>query len=293
MAPKESVIRGYEYYRQQRLHHYVWSQDRATLTAQVQGTRLYEVVFSLDEGFLAASCDCPAWSPEGLCKHVLCACFTTKHLLSPETFSLPGWQQAKLSGLRPELLGDIQEPAGKPGTASIRAMRQGSARKGPTYEIVIDVRHRYPQLLIHRNGVPLSGGWVSALPSELVPLLNRSRFSWFGEDPLLHYLRLHDRPCQIVLASDEGSIPLQWNQSVKCRSKTEIDLVGNQIRVRAVCLADGVPLERIVRFGTFVADLSGGRFLYVKDERGWAAFRSPRQRFKEVESFLDPYDDLD
>jgi non-specific serine/threonine protein kinase len=293
MAPKESVIRGYEYYRQQRLHHYVWSQDRATLTAQVQGTRLYEVVFSLDEGFLAASCDCPAWSPEGLCKHVLCACFTTKHLLSPETFSLPGWQQAKLSGLRPELLGDIQEPAGKPGTASIRAMRQGSARKGPTYEIVIDVRHRYPQLLIHRNGVPLSGGWVSALPSELVPLLNRSRFSWFGEDPLLHYLRLHDRPCQIVLASDEGSIPLQWNQSVKCRSKTEIDLVGNQIRVRAVCLADGVPLERIVRFGTFVADLSGGRFLYVKDERGWAAFRSLRQRFKEVESFLDPYDDLD
>ena len=288
MASKEFVVRGYEYYRQQRLHHYVWSQDRATLTAQVQGTRRYEVVLSLEEGFLAASCDCPAWSPEGLCKHVLCACFTTKHLLSPETFSLPGWQQAKLSGLRAELLGEIQEPAGTPRTSSIGAMR-----KGPTYEIVIDVRHRHPQLLIHRNGVPLSGGWVSALPSELVPLLNRSRFSWFGEDPLLHYLRLHDGSYPIVLASDKGSIPLQWNQLVKCRSKTEIDLVGNQIRVRAVCLADGVPLERIVRFGTFVADLSGRRFLYVKDERGWASFRSLRQRFKEVESFLDPYDDLD
>ncbi len=84
----------------------------------------------------------------------------------------------------------------------------------------------YPQLLIHRNGVPLSGGWVSALPSELVPLLNRSWYSGFGEDPLLHYLRLHDKPWPIVLASGKESIPLQWNQSVKCQSKTEIDLAG-------------------------------------------------------------------
>lgn len=293
MAPKESVVRGYEYYRQQRLHHYVWSQDRATLTAQVQGTRLYEVVFSLDEGFLAASCDCPAWNPEGLCKHVLCACFTTKHLLSPETFSLPGWQQAKLSGLRAELLGDIPESTVEPELSPIRAIRKGSARQGPTYEIVIDVRHRYPQLLIHRNGVPLSGGWVSSLPSELVPLLNRSWFSKFGEDPLLHYLRTYDKPCPIILAFGKESIPLQWNQSVKCRSKTEIDLIGGQMRIRAVCLADGVPLERIVRFRSFVADLDGGQLLYLKDELGWASFRSLRQRFGEVEPFLNPYGDLD
>lgn len=293
MAPKESVVRGYEYYRQQRLHHYVWSRDRATLTAQVQGTRLYEVVFSLDEEFLAASCDCPAWNPDGLCKHVLCACFTTKHLLSPETFSVPGWQRIRLSGLRAELLGDILELTRKPEPSPIAAIRKGSARKGPVYEIVIDVRHAYPQLLIYRNGMPLSGGWVSALPSELVPLLNCSWYSGFGEDPLLHYLRLHDRPCPIVLVSRKKSIPLQWNQSVKCRSKTEIGLVGNQIRVRSVCLADGVLLERIVRFRNFVADLRGERLLYLKDERGWASFHSLRQRFKGVEPFLNPYDDLD
>jgi SNF2-related domain/Helicase conserved C-terminal domain len=288
MAPKESVVRGYEYYRQQRLHHYVWSQDHTTLTSQVQGTRLYEVVFSIDEGFLVASCDCPAWNPDGLCKHVLCACFTTKHLLSPETFSLPGWQRIRLSGLRAELLGDIPESTGKPEPSSIEA-----TRKGPTYEIVIDVRHTYPQLLIHRNGVPLSGGWASALPSELVPLLNRSSYSGFGEDPLFHYLRLHNKPYPILLAAGKESLPLQWNQSVKCLSKTEIDLSGEQLKVRAVCFADGVPLERIVRFRSFVADLDGGRLLYLKDELGWASFRSLRQRFKEVEAFLDPYDDLD
>ncbi|MEQ1846334.1 MAG: hypothetical protein ABL983_12280, partial [Nitrospira sp.] len=37
MAPKETVLRGYDYYRQQRLQHYVWGKDGATLTAQVQG----------------------------------------------------------------------------------------------------------------------------------------------------------------------------------------------------------------------------------------------------------------
>ncbi|MEY4704005.1 MAG: hypothetical protein RL042_201 [Nitrospirota bacterium] len=289
LAPKASVVKGYNYYQEQRLQHYVWSQDRTTLTAQVEGTRLYEVVFSIGDGFLAASCDCPAWDPSGLCKHVLCAYFTTKHLLSPEMFRLPGRQQSELSWLRAELLGSIQEPARAPGAPLARAARKGSA-----YEIVIDTRHLHPQLLIHKNGVPLSGGWGADIPSELVPLLNASWFlSGFGEDPLLHYLRVHEKPYPIVLVSGHESIPLHWNQSVKCRSKTEIDLVGGQIRVRAVCLADEVPLERIVRFRTFVADLSGGRLLYLKDEQGWDLFRSLRQRFKGGEPLFDPYADFD
>ena len=64
MAPKESVIRGYDYYRQQRLQHYVWSANGATLTASVQGqrSRPYAVNFSIDSGFLTATCDCPVWA---------------------------------------------------------------------------------------------------------------------------------------------------------------------------------------------------------------------------------------
>ncbi len=294
MAPKASVVRGYDYYQEQRLQHYVWSQDCATLTAQVQGTRLYEIVFFIDDGFLTASCDCPAWDPAWLCKHVLCAYFTTKHLLSPELFRLPGRQEIELPGLRAELLGSIQEPAREPRSSHIRAARKGVVRKGSAYEIVIDARHLHPQLLIHRNGVPLSGGWGSAIPPELLPFLTASwSMSGFGEDPLLHYLRVHDRPYPIMLASSQESIPLHWNQSVKCQSKTEIDFIGGQIRLRAVCLADGIPLERIVRFKTFVVDPSGGRLLYLKDELGWDLFRSLRQRFKGGEPFFDPYDDFD
>ncbi len=294
MAPKASVLKGYDYYQEQRLQHYVWSQDRATLTAQVEGTRLYEVVFSITDGYLVASCDCPAWEPGGLCKHVLCAYFTTKHLLSPELFRLPDEHQRELPWLRAELLGSIQDLVKAPRSSPAGAARKGAVRKGQGYEIVIDIRHLPLQILIQKNGVPLSGGWGTEIPPELVPLLNASwLMSGFGEDPLLHYLRVHDKPYPIVLVSDHTSTLLHWNQSVKCRSKTEIDLVGSQIRVRAVCLADEVPLERIVRFGTFVADLRGGRLLYLKDEQGWAVFRSLRQRFKGDEPFFDPYDDLD
>ena len=293
MAPKASVVRGYDYYQEQRLQHYAWNHDRTTLTAEVQGSRLYEVVFSIDDGFLAASCDCPAWDPGRLCKHVLCVYFTTKHLLSPELFRLPGGQEVELPELRAELLGSIQEAARAPGPFSAEVAGKGVARKGPAYEIVIDAHHLHPQLLIHRNGVPLSGGWGAAIPPELVSLLNVSWFMpGFGEDPLLHYLRVHDRPYPIVLVSSHESIPLHWNQSVKCRSKTEVDLVGGQVRVRAVCLADEVPLKRIARFRTFVVDLSGRRLLYLKDEQGWALFRTLLQRFKGGDPFSDPYDDF-
>ena len=294
MAPKEFVLRGYEYYRQQRLQRYRWSPNRATLTAEVQGTQLYRVIFTLDDGFLAASCDCPAWNPEWLCKHILCACFTTKNLLSPDTFRLADWQQTRLPSLRAELLGGGAEPSRKSEATPIGTTERRSVRKGSAYEIVIDTRDSYPHLMIRRNGTPLTGGWAPALPPELVPLLNTSWFSsGFGEDPLLRYLRLHSRPYPIVLLSGQTSVPLQWTPSITCRSKTELDLIGGQVRIRALCLADGVALERIVRFRTFVADLSGGRLLYLEDERGWASFHSLHHRFNEIDPFLDPYDDLD
>ena len=302
MAPKESVVRGYHDYEQQRLQSYAWSSDRSILTAWVQESRLYAVTFSLLDGMLDAQCDCPAWNPDWSCKHVLCGYFTTVNLLSPETFRLPAWQQARLPGLRAELLGDIPEPSRKPGTARTGGQspcRKGDSppeprRKGPVYEIVIDVRQAYPRLLIRRDGAPLTGGWVPALAPELVPLLNTSWFmSGLGEDPLLHYLRLHDKPYPVVLETGKESMPLQWTPSVTCRSKTEMDLIGDHVRIRAVCLADGTALERIARFRTFVADLSGGRLLSLEDESGWASYRSLRQRFHEVDPFLHQSDDLD
>lgn len=284
MAPKESVVRGYDYYRQQRLRHYVWSQDGGTLTAQVQGTRLYEVDFSLQDGFLSAFCDCPAWDFDRLCKHVLCASFAAKHLLSPEMFRLPDREEAHLDQLRTELLGDLVEPGLIKRTV---LSRKGGDLSASGYEIVIDAVQPYPQLVIHRDGVRLPAGWTPALPPELRPLLNQSWFSArYGDEPLLHYLRSSKQRFPLVLKTGQESITLQWAPSVTCRSKTEIALAGDDVRVRAVCTVDGTALDWIVRFRSFVADVSGGRLLFMEDESGWASFRALRDGFKG----LNPYD---
>lgn len=270
MAPKASVVRGYDYYRQQRLRHYVWSKDGAMLTAHVQGTILYEVVFSLDDGFLSAFCDCPAWEFDCPCKHVLCACFTTKHLLSPETFQLSDREQAHLAALRTDLFG---EPI-KPGPSKGRALESG-------YEIVIDAGQPYPQLSIYRNGVRLPAGWAPALPAELRPLLHPSWFSSvYGDDPLLRYLGMAKRQFPIVLKVGRDSLVLQWAPTVACRSKTEMAFSDEGVRIRAVCVADGTALDRIIRFRRFVVDVNGCRLLLLEDEGGWASFLALRNGFQ-------------
>jgi hypothetical protein len=271
MAPKASVVRGYDYYRQQRLQHYVWSKNGETLTAQVQGTILYEVVFSLDDGFLSAFCDCPAWEFDCPCKHVLCVCFTTKQLLAPDTFKLSHREQAHLTALRIDLLG---EP-----------VRTGSPGKGNTvesgYEIVLDASQPNLQLSIYRNGVRLPAGWAPAVPPELRPLIHPSWLSsTYGHDPLLRYLDVAKRHFPIVLKVGRESFVLQWDPIVTCQSKTELALSGKAVTIRAVCVADGTVLDRIIRFRSFVVDVKGRRLLLLEDESGWASFLALRDGFQ-------------
>lgn len=165
----------------------------------------------------------------------------------------------------------------------------------PRYEIVIDARQpAYPRLLIRRDGALITGGWGPALPPALVPLLNTSWFSsGYGEDPLRQYLRYEAKPCPIVVETGRESVPLRWEPSVKCRSITALDLRGDQVRVRATCLVDGAPLDRIIRFRTFVADLGGGRLLFMDDEQGWAPYRVLRDGFDGLGPSFESYGRFD
>jgi non-specific serine/threonine protein kinase len=256
MAPKESVVRGYDYYQQQRLRQYEWSPDCATLTASVQGHAHlpYAVIFSFDEGFLTASCNCPAWDPERLCKHVLCACFTTKNLLSPDTFRLSRFEGPHRSRLEGELL-DSEGPARSSGAAGSKAGTRTSL------EIIIDARRTPPSLSLRRDGMKISSpsGWV---PIQRLP----------AEDPLLRYLRHGKGAYPLILETREEAVPLRWDPQTTCLCKTALDASQDQISIRAVCLADGIELKRFVHFRSFVADLHGGRLLHLEDEQGWTAW---------------------
>lgn len=293
MGEKDCVVRGYGYYREQRLRQYGWSQDGGTLMARVQGTRLYTVTFSIEDGFLTASCDCPVGGRDSLCKHILCACFTTKNLLSPDSFKLPDRQQTRSPWLRAELLGSHPGPSWKPDSDSIEDLRHEPIGKRPAYEIVIDADCVPPQVVIHKHGAPLSRGWTPGLPPILGPLLTTSWSSFgVGEDPFRHYLNRPDRPYPVVLKSGLEWIPLQWAPSIRCESRTAIDLSGDHVRIRAICLADGAVLERMARVRDFVADPGGGRLLLLEDERGWASFRLLRQAFIPLHPFGSSFEPL-
>jgi len=93
---------------------------------------------------------------------------------------------------------------------------------------------------------------------------------------------LTKRRFPIVIKVGQDLLVLQWAPTVTCRSKTEIALSGERVRIRAVCIADGTTLDRIVRFRQFVVDVTGRRLLLLEDEGGWASFlalRNGLQRF--------------
>ena len=281
MAPKESVVRGYEYYKQQRLQHYDWSQDHATLTASVQGQRHrpYAVVFSVDDGFFTASCDCPVWDPDQLCKHVVCACFTTKNLILPDAFRLPGFAGQHRGRLTAELLSSGSPDRHSDAVGSKTGM-----------EIVIDTRHNPPAVFLRRDGMKItwSSGWVPSqtLPPELVPLLHASTFmTGYGEDPLLQYLRRDGGAYPLTLETRQEAVPLRWDPSVKCLCKTALDVIEDQVTVRAVCLVEDIELKRFVHFRSFVADLDGRRLLCLEDEQGW----TPWLAFQRSMDIHDPF----
>src|SRR4030042_6640027 len=86
LAPKQYIVRGFDYYRRGSLRKLEWNEDFSVLTAKVRGTKLYSVDFSLNRSSLKHSCNCPAWSPYSNCKHVICSLITLKNLLQPDVF---------------------------------------------------------------------------------------------------------------------------------------------------------------------------------------------------------------
>ncbi len=282
MAPKESVTRGFDYYQRHRLQGYEWSPDRSRLTAFVQGTWLYTVTFSVQDDALYGECDCPAWSPEWPCKHVLCACFTTKNLLSPETFRLHRTEPIRQDTLRVALFGTSRSE-GRP--------KAGTITPAARVELVIDATVDPPALAIRLDGfkVTTSSGWLprAGLPPELEPLLIPS-YGYQGsrgQDPLLLYLKRYADAYPLVLETRTKTMSLRWEPSIKGLSKTVVEITGDQITVRAACLVDGVELASFLRFRAFVVDVNGGRLLRLDDERGWGPFLA----FQHGTGFAEPY----
>ena len=76
LAPKTSIMRGFDYFRRGNLAELAWNADRSVLTAAVIGQTRYLVDVTAGGSELDFTCTCPAWKPEANCKHVVCAALT-------------------------------------------------------------------------------------------------------------------------------------------------------------------------------------------------------------------------
>ncbi|MDF1700039.1 MAG: SNF2-related protein [Planctomycetota bacterium] len=122
MASENTLARGRSYFRQGRVHGVRLGKSGA-LEATVDGTRAYEVSLGLNASGFRTDCSCPAWSHEGLCKHVVAlAC------LADEEEIAHAMTRALLSDEPLEQLPDGPPPGEPSGAARGRRVASWRAR---------------------------------------------------------------------------------------------------------------------------------------------------------------------
>lgn len=86
IAPKQVVLKGFDYYRNGSVLSFKWSAAPPALVARVRGAMIYSVTISADGNDLRFHCNCPAWTPHSNCKHAVGSMFTIKNLLEEGAF---------------------------------------------------------------------------------------------------------------------------------------------------------------------------------------------------------------
>lgn len=264
LAPKDFVLRGFEYYRDERLESWRWDEEQAGLVAVVRGSRRYRVDIAAEHGDLAFSCDCPAWTPETHCKHVICAFLTAKHALDPRAFAVPTHSPARMEALRRALLGPRERETPAVGQAQ-------------PIELVISVRQGTPELSLRRGGLRVVS--PHQVPPDLLPLVTRGVYGHpFIDGHLPHLLNRH--PCPIVLDTGAGETALTWDPALQGQAVTDLDLTEGRVTVRGVCQAGRTLIRNFYRIGTLVADLDQKRLGVVREAKGWIMYDRWREALR-------------
>ena len=128
IAPKQYVVRGYDYFLQGRVINFEWDDDFSTLTAHVRGNKLYAVTITASGHALAFNCTCPAWAAHSNCKHVICSLMTIKSLLQPDTFRTHRHAKGDRTALMKQLRNETPQ-ADKTLTKAIKGPSQDKVAK--------------------------------------------------------------------------------------------------------------------------------------------------------------------
>ncbi|MDR4461919.1 MAG: DEAD/DEAH box helicase [Nitrospirales bacterium] len=262
LASKAYVLRGYEYYAQGRLESYSWDRTQTTLAAMVRGGSQYLVRFCVHNGQLTFSCNCPVWTPESHCKHVICALLTTVNLLLPDTFRMPSSNSTQ----RPQLMRQLMAGAGSPSTP-----RPSNPTIPPRFEITLRNLHGVSSLRITNHGNLCQS--FAGMPTELAVLLRATQDpAWSVQEGLRDFLKHHGQNHALFFEHADGRFPVEWAPDALYTTKTELDLLESHVLIAARCLRFGEVQRNTYACMGFAADLDAKKLGPLEHEGGWAVY---------------------
>ncbi len=275
IAPKQYVLRGFDYYRRGSLRQLEWNKDFSVLSAKVRGTRIYSVDFSMNGQGLSFHCNCPAWSPHSNCKHVICSLVTLKNLLQPETFSR-GFRQDEEH--RDYLLQCLHNQP----VAALPVKEKPSG-----YSVVIEHKNRFTDVFIRRDGGIISE-FSPGIPPELRRLTGRSYYTGYAKlMDFSRYLQKAGNKYPFILKTRKEETAYAFDTKGAYSCGTEIDAAGDSVKISKVSFCDDSVIQNPLFAEDFIFDRDAKKFSIIKSRIGWMYWNDILETF-----YNDPFSDV-
>ncbi|MBL7049924.1 MAG: DEAD/DEAH box helicase [Nitrospira sp.] len=255
IAPDRYFIRGYDYYRQERLKAFQWTGDYSALHAIIKGRKQYSVTLSLHNNELAYSCDCPVWHPSENCKHVICAIISIKNLFHKVLFRNPSQNQANREFLSNKLFHQAHNE-----------LQQADDIK---YSVVLLIEDDYIDIYVQKGKQRLDAASYDE-PDELSHLILPSYYS--SRSKLFHFKRYifdNGNKYPITLKSGNKTIPLNFEKNSDYACLTELDASNDYVRVRRVLLHNSIDIKNYFIKDDLLIDRDNNKISFIKNAGGW------------------------
>lgn len=267
MGPSLYVKRGFEYYRQGRVEYLRWKNN--SLEIGVYGSRLYHVIISdafPDGGGL--SCDCPDFTPQTFCKHVICTLMTLKNLLDPSVLSAGGIDPEKRQRLA-EFLHTEEESEG------IEQL----------YQLIIQPDADQTMYLEHRGK-----------KCDYFYLSHPMHYKFLKFIRKLHsgnYIRddLQNLEIPVIYRHNGKEIMLNFDNTLRYRAYTEVELGRRKMTISKRVRCTGDTTGETVVVNRIVVHLHMGVFSIVENTEGWSFFYKIVPSYYGYSSLSLPYSD--
>jgi non-specific serine/threonine protein kinase len=268
MAPPEFVRRGFDYYRSGKVVGFKWTNN--SLLSFVNGTVLYTVSFTfMEKHILSFHCNCPAFTPLLLCKHVIASLFEVKNLLKLFTSAAHSSSSLIHNNLLKELFGFKEDSNINQLTNSVEidSLMNQRSLEIPNLKLVIDYKGERSEFYFEPNNQKLSLHSKDVpFPADYIYLAYELKSGHYNKRTLVKI------KCPIILRTDKDTIELTFDKSLSYRTYTAIaydehkvsfkkGVVANKEINSTVLIIDRLAIHPEAKIFGVIEDISGWDFL--------------------------------